>query len=96
MLRAGLVFVFAVSLLPPGKPPASMDESTSANHAGSGMTVCSIDPTWGIILEDPTHDTNWDVRVPAGADLDPAFEVRVPCFHGNGVADAGSRNVRRG
>ena len=42
------------------------------------MNVCSIDPTWGIELPEPTFATGWDVRVPK--DVDPAFDWSAPCF----------------
>jgi hypothetical protein len=90
MHGSGLILVLALALLRPGQP-AGMDESTSPKHDYSGMRVCSIDPTWGIELTEPTHDTSGDLRVPKN--LDPAFDVSVPCFRDSEPAEADIRLV---
>ena len=86
MLRFGLVLVLAFTLLRPGQPAGSMDASMPPKLDHSGMSVCSIDPTWEIELPEPIHDTSGDVRVPKN--VDPAFDWLAPCFRESEHAEA--------
>jgi hypothetical protein len=81
MSRSGLILVLAFTLLRPGQPAEGIDASTPPQHDQSGMSVCSIDPTWGIKLPEPIHATGGDVRVPKN--VDPAFDWSAPCFGDN-------------
>ena len=78
MLRFGLILVLAFTLLRPGRPAGGMDASTPPQLDHSSMSVCSIDPTWGIKLPEPILATGGDVRVPKN--VDPTFEWSAPCF----------------
>ena len=78
MLRSGLILVLAVTLVRPGQPAESTDASTPPHNDHSDIRVCSIDPTWGIRLPEPTLATGGDVRVPKN--VDPAFDWSAPCF----------------
>ena len=78
MLRSVLILVLAFTLVRPGQPTGGVVASTPQQQGHSGMSVCSIDPTWGIKLPEPTITTGGDVRVPEN--VDPAFDWSAPCF----------------
>jgi hypothetical protein len=84
MHRFALISALALTLVRPGQPAGSMDASTHPKRDPSAMTVCSIDPTWGIELPEPTLATGGDVRVPKN--VDPAFDWSAPCFGDGGPA----------
>lgn len=71
----------------PWKSEASWSGDGNGGFDPTPAPVCRIDPNWHARVKDRTLDTNWQIEVPE--DLDPAFEVHIPCIRGSSL-DTGS------